>query len=319
MAHNPPHDARESRMRIGVAAGVAALDDSLAGLTARVAAIEAAGFDSVWMGMAWGMDPLTVLAVAGQGTSRLELGSAIVPAPPRHPVVMAQGARTAQAALGGRFRLGIGMSHETMMRGSLGLDVDRPVARLREYLTVLRPLLDGRPVSFHGAHYDVEAELGIESADVPVLVAALGPKALAVTGELADGTITCWVGAQTLASHVVPAITTAAERAGRHAPRVVAILPVALTGAAGAARASLDELFAWYGTLPAFRPMFECEGVSGPGELALVGDEAALDAGLARFEAAGATDLVVNLIDVEPGCAERTLAFLASRLAARRG
>ena len=304
-------------MRIGVALGVGALaETTLAGLTARVAQIEAAGLDSAWMGMAFGMDPMTALAVAGQASTTLELGTAIVPAPPRHPVVMAQGARTAQAALGGRFRLGVGLSHETMMRGSLGLSIDTPAARLREYLTVLRPLLEGRPVAFHGEHYDVEAEIGVESADVPLLVAALGPKALAVTGELADGTITAWVGPHALDSLIVPAIGAAAARAGKPAPRIVAILPIALTASPGPARAALDEEWAWYGTLPAFRPMFEREGVSGPGGVAMVGDEATLDAGLARLEAAGATDFVANLIDADAGCAARTFAYLASRRAA---
>src|SRR5690606_10261279 len=109
-------------MRLGIAVGVGAQREiTIDGLAARAEQLEAAGFDGMWMGMAWGMDPTIALPVAGRSTTTLEFGSAIVPTLPRHPVVMAQQARTAQAALGGRFTLGIGVSHETMMRDNLGL------------------------------------------------------------------------------------------------------------------------------------------------------------------------------------------------------
>ena len=154
--------------------------------------------------MAFGMDPMTALSVAGQATERLEFGTAIVPTMPRHPVVMAQGARTAQAALGGRFTLGVGVSHPVMMRDGLGLPYERPVEHLREYLSVMAPLLRGEPVSFRGRRYEVEVSIAIDCDPVPVLIAALGSAALRVAGELTDGTITAWAGPRTLETYIVP-------------------------------------------------------------------------------------------------------------------
>ncbi len=301
-------------MRIGIAAGVGAPDETtIGGLTRRAAQLEAAGIDGMWMGMAWGMDPTIALAVAGRGTTRLRFGSAIVPTLPRHPVVMAQQARTAQAALGGRFTLGIGVSHETMMRDRLGLGYGGLVRHLREYLTVLEPLLAGRPARHQGADYRVDVEINVDSAPVSVLVAALGPTMLSVTGELADGTITAWVGIRTIESHIVPTLHAAASSAGRPPPRVVAILPIALTDDPDGARDALARMWSWYGTLPAFQAMFDKEGAAGPADVALIGDEATLDAALDRLESAGVTDYVANLIHADPATEARTFDYLVGR------
>lgn len=301
-------------MRIGVAVGVGAPGEtSIDGLARRAAELERAGLDAMWMGMAWGMDPTIALAVAGRGTTRLRFGSAIVPTLPRHPVVTAQQARTTQAALGGRFTLGIGVSHETMMRASLGLAYDGLVRHLREYLTVLEPLLAGRPARYAGSEYQVDVEISVESAPVSVLVAALGPRMLSVTGELADGTITAWVGVRTIESYVVPTLHGAAAAAGRPTPRIVAILPIALTDDPGAAREALARMWSWYGTLPAFQAMFDREGATGPADVALIGDESTLDAALARMASAGVTDYVANLIHADPATEARTFDYLVDR------
>lgn len=301
-------------MRLGIAVGVGAQREiTIDGLAARAEQLEAAGFDGMWMGMAWGMDPTIALPVAGRSTTTLEFGSAIVPTLPRHPVVMAQQARTAQAALGGRFTLGIGVSHETMMRDNLGLGYRGLVRHLREYLTVLDPLLAGKPVRHQGTDYRVDVEISVHSPPVPVLVAALGPAMLSVTGELADGTITAWVGIRTIETHIVPTLHAAASAAGRPTPRVVTILPIALTDDPAAARDALARMWSWYGTLPAFQAMFDREDVGGPADVALIGDEATLDAGLARLEAAGVTDYVANLIHADPQTEARTFDYLVGR------
>jgi 5,10-methylenetetrahydromethanopterin reductase len=301
-------------MRIGIAVGIGdPREESIDGLVARAAEIEAGGLAAMWMGMAWGMDPTVALAVAGRATSRLEIGTSIVPTYPRHPVVMAQGARTAQAALGGRFTLGIGPSHAAMMRDDLGLAFERPAAHMREYLSVLLPLLDGREVTFAGEEFRVDAAITVRSAPVPVMVAALGPRMLRIAGELTEGTLTGWAGARTIASHVVPTITAAAEGAGRPAPRVAVGLPIAVTADPDGARAEIDRRMSWYGTLPAFQAMFDREGVAGPGAVALVGDEATLDRELDRIEQAGATDFVGQVQVVDPGAAQRTFDYLIAR------
>jgi F420-dependent oxidoreductase-like protein len=301
-------------MRIGITVGIGErAEESIDGLVARAAEIEGAGLATMWMPVAFGMDPMTALAVAGRATSRIECGTAIVPAFPRHPVAMAQQARTTQAALGGRFTLGIGVSHEVMMSDALGLPFDRPASRLREYLSVLMPLLEGDAVAFRGEHYGVDVAISVDSPPVPVLVAALGPRMLRVAGELTTGTMTAWVGARTLASHVVPTITAAADAAGRPRPRIAAGLPIALTNDPAAARDHVTARSGRYGSLPAFRAMFDREGVRGPADVALVGDEAVLDAELDRLEEAGATDFVAQIQLVDPSAGRRTFDYLVAR------
>ncbi len=151
---------------------------------------------------------------------------------------------------------------------------------------------------------------------MPLLVAALGDVMLRLAGTYADGTITSWVGPRTLATHIVPGISAAATKAGRPAPRVAVGLPIALTNDPDSARATLAERAAWYNSLPSYRAMLDIEGVANPADIAMVGDEKALDAQLAGLRDAGATDFLAQLMPVGPGSVERTLDYLASRVAA---
>lgn len=302
-------------MKIGITVGLGArAERTISGLVARAGEIEGRGFDSLWMPAAFSFDAITALVAVGRETSRLEIGTAVVPTLPRHPVVMAQQALTAQAALDGRFTLGIGLSHKVMMEDSLGLPLEHPAAHLGEYLAVLAPLLAGKPVAFHGDEYRVEAAVDIEgAAPVPLLVAALGPLVLRLAGRLTDGTITSWVGPRTLDEHIVPTIQQAAAAAGRPAPRVAVGLPIMLTNDAEGARARLGARAAWYSTLPSYAAMFEREGVAGPGDVALIGDEAALDAGLGRLRDAGATDFLAQIMADDTASAARTFEYLAGK------
>jgi len=310
------HKPEEESMKIGVTVGLGAPDErTLAGLIARANQLEQMGFHSLWLPTAFAFDAITALAVVGRETKRLEIGTAVVPTFPRHPVVMAQQALTAQEALGGRFVLGVGLSHKVMMEDMLGLPYERPAQHMREYLAVLVPLLRGEPASFRGELYRVEASVTVGAATrVPLLVAAMGPAMLKLAGTVADGTITSWVGPRTFETHVVPTITRAAQEAGRPAPRIAAGLPIALTTDPDGVRQRLAGQVAWYNTLPSYRAMFDREGVSGPADVALVGDEPALDAQLARLEEAGVTDFLAQVVSPEPGMAARTLQYLAGRL-----
>jgi F420-dependent oxidoreductase-like protein len=266
----------------------------------------------MWMPNAFGMDAITALVAAGMGTERIEIGTAVVPTFPRHPVVMAQQALTAQAALGGRFTLGIGLSHKVMMEDAMGIPYERPAAHMREYLSVLVPLLRGEPVSFHGEQYNVETAVAVaEAATVPVVVAALGPAMLRLAGQFADGTITSWVGPKTLETHTIPGIRAAADEAGRPAPRILVGLPIELTSDEANARERVAERSAWYNTLPSYRSMLDIEGAEGPADIALVGDDASLRRQLGRLRDAGTTDLLAQIVTSEPGSPARTLAFLA--------
>lgn len=303
-------------MRIGITVGLGSRSESTVdGIAARIADAEARGFASVWSTNAFGFDAITALAAAARGTHRVELGTAVVPTYPRHPVVMAQQALTAQSALGGRFTLGIGLSHETTVTGALGIPFERPARHMREYLSVLTPLLDGNPASVEGDLYNVKARVFVgEVPRVPVVVAALGPAMLKLAGEMADGTITSWVGPRTLETHIVPRITKGAQAAGRPAPRVVVGLPIVLTSDPEGARNRFAPSVTGYGNLPSYRAMFEIEGVESPADVALFGDAATLGKALDQLADAGATDFQAQVISAEPGSASRTLDFLGSRI-----
>ncbi len=303
-------------MRIGVVSAAqgnpnAGLDD----LVAEAQAAEAKGFAFLSVPNIFGLDAIGALTVVGRETSRIELATGVVPTPPRHPHAMAQQAVTAQAASGGRFVLGIGLSHKIVIESMLGLSYAKPAQQMREYLEVLMPLVHGKQASFQGELYRVNAGLQVAgAAPVPVVVAALGPRMLEVAGSLADGTATWMTGLKTLAEHTVPTIGAAAKEAGRPEPRVIAALPIALTADRDAAREKAAQAFQIYGTLPSYRAMLDREGAATPGDVALVGDEAELRKGLRALADAGVTDFAASVYAADAGSIERTTAFLESEL-----
>ncbi len=279
---------------------------------------EERGFHTAWVGQTTDHDALTLLALAGRETRRIELGSWVVPTPPRHPAALAQQALTAQSASGGRLLLGVGASHAAVVEKRLGLDASHPVRDLREYLAVLRPLLAGEAVAFEGAVYRVQLQLETSgAAPPPVLLAALGPRMLALAGSLADGAAIWLGGPRYLEGFALPRLRRAALEAGRPAPRVVAGLPVLVTDAPARGRAAAETFLAESARLPAYRRVLEREGASAPSDVALIGSEEEIGARLDALAALGVTDFnaVVVPFDDEPGAAARTLAFLAARAA----
>jgi F420-dependent oxidoreductase-like protein len=254
--------------------------------------LAADGYSCLSSSHIFGYDAITLLGVVGVAVPDVELMTAVVPIYTRHPIAMAQQALTVQAATGGRFALGIGLSHQVLVEAVYGLSFDQPLRAMREYLAILMPLLHHERVRVKGETVSASAgPLEVEvSAPPQVIVAALGTAMLELAGEVADGTATWMTGPKTLAEHIVPTIRTAAERAGRPAPRVLAALPVCVTDEVVAARQRADEVFAIYGTLPSYRAMLDREGAAGPGDAAIVGDEAAVRAVLEELEAAGVTD-----------------------------
>jgi 5,10-methylenetetrahydromethanopterin reductase len=302
-------------MRIGVIHGVTAGEDGgLDSVVRQARAREAEGFATFWLPNIFGLDAITTLALAGRETKRIELGTAVVPTYPRHPIAMAQQALTAGVAANGRFTLGLGLSHKLVIEDLMGMSYAAPVRHMREYLSVLQDLLAGRPSKFAGQEYRVNLGLQVPGAKpVPVLVAALGEQMLRVCGRLADGTILWMTGPKTIAQHVAPTLFAAAKEAGRPQPRIVANLPIALTNAPDAAREWVGRNFAIYGSLPSYRAMLDREGAAGPAEVTIAGDEKALDAALGRLRDLGVSDFAGAIAAVDAETAKRTLAFLASR------
>jgi F420-dependent oxidoreductase-like protein len=269
------------------------------GQVEAVVEAEQDGFEGIWLGQIFGPDVLTVIAMAGEKTSRIELGTSVVPTYPRHPVAMAQQALTTQAATGGRFNLGIGLSHKPVVEGMWGMSYERPAVHMREYLSVLRPLLKEGRVSFSGEFFRVSATVQVVTPEPPpVLIAALAPVMLRLAGELADGTVTFMVGRKTLETHIVPRINSAAEAAGRAEPRVVVSLPVAVTDDVDGARERAARSFQLYGALPNYQRMLNIEGAAGPAEVAIVGNEREVEGQLRGIAAAGATDFLADMFPV---------------------
>jgi F420-dependent oxidoreductase-like protein len=301
-------------MRVGIfssAITTGTVDDVVA--EARVVGEE--GFASFWVSQIFSHDALTALAVAGREVPGLELGTSVVPTFPRHPMVMAQQALTTNAACGGRLCLGIGLSHQIVIEGMFGLSFDKPVRHLREYLSVLLPLLRGEAVDVDGESYRVRGALSVAGATPPaVAVAALGPQMLRLAGSMTDGTVTWCVGPNTLRDLTVPTLRDAAEAAGRPPPRVIAAFPVCVTRDAAAARERASTVFAIYGQLPSYRAMMDREGVEGPADLAVVGGAAEVQDAIAALAGVGVTDFVAAEFGSTPDERAETRAALRGLL-----
>ena len=293
----------------------AATVDSVA---AQLVRLEDLGFDSAWMpGIPNGPDVLTLLAAAGRSTERIEIGTAIVPTYPRHPVALAAQALTVNDALGGRLTLGIGVSHQKVIEGQLGLSFDRPVGHMREYLSILRPLLEHQQVDFRGDTMRTRIRLDASISGYPpppVVLAALGDQMLGVAGSMADGVVTWMTGLNTIEQRTIPTLQAAAAAAGRCPPRVIIGLPVMVTDDVEAARQRANEIFAVYGRLPSYQAMLAAEGATSPGGVAIIGDESAIAAALDRMECFGASDFQVTPFGEADEMA-RTLELVASRRA----
>jgi F420-dependent oxidoreductase-like protein len=271
---------------------------SLNDMVDRARRLAVPGIASLWSPQIFGWDTLTALAVVGREVNGPRLGTGVVPVQPRHPVMLAAQALTVQAACGGRLDLGIGLSHQIVIEGVFGLPWERQVRYMREYLEILVPLLRGEQVSFQGEILRANTFGPLEASGgpaPPVLVAALGPQMLRLTAELAAGTVTWMTGPATLADHVVPTITAAADAAGTPSPRVVVHLPVCVTADPERARTRAAEIFAVYGHLPSYRAMLDREGAAGPPDLAIVGDEEAVAAGISAVANSGATEFVATV------------------------
>ncbi|WIX79779.1 TIGR03564 family F420-dependent LLM class oxidoreductase [Amycolatopsis carbonis] len=273
-------------MKIGIAIGDLRGPASAAELVGQARAAAAAGFSTAWVSQALGWDAMVALGALGS-VSGIALGTAVVPVPQRHSLVLAGQALSVQAATGNRLTLGIGAGIAAMVGPMFGLPVDRPARRLREYLEVLIPLLRGESVAFSGETLTAFGSVAVPGARPPsVLVAAMGPAMLRVAGELADGTVTWLAGPRTLGEHVVPSITTASTRS----PRVVAGLPVCVTADENGVRARISADFALAAQSPEYRAVFDREGVTGAGDVAVVGDEDAVASQLGRLRDAGVTE-----------------------------
>ena len=302
-------------MRIGLMHGDVS-NFTVAEMVQQIVDEEQDGFECAWFGQIFGADSLTVIAMAGQRTSRIQIGTAVIPTYTRHPWAMAQQAMTVQAATDNRFTLGIGPSHQVVVEHMWGLSYEKPARHVKEYLSVLLPLMrDGR-VAFSGEVYRTTGAIEVPGIQpIPVIISALAPMMLKIAGTMADGTVTWMTGPKTIETHVVPGITAAAREAGKPAPRVVVGLPIAVSDDVAAAREAAGKAFRMYGGLPNYKRMLDKEGAAGPADVAIVGNEAQVEQQIRALANAGATDFVAPVFPVGPDATAslaRTRALLRS-------
>ena len=285
-------------MDIGVMVGGSGVADVIA----AVQDVVDAGVRRVWLPQVFSNEALTVIAVAGREIPDVEFGTAVIPTYPRHPLVLALQALTTSAALGpgSRLHLGIGLSHQLVIEGMFGMAFEKPATHMREYLSALRPVLDGQPVDVQGETLRAATLMGPISVDgagpVPVLVAALGPALLRVAGELADGTLTWMAAPRVVADRIAPSITAAAEAAGRPRPRIGIGLPVAVTNDVDAILQRAASTYAIYGTLPSYRKLLDEAGLDGPAGVVIAGDEDEVADRIRALADVGATELLASPI-----------------------
>jgi F420-dependent oxidoreductase-like protein len=295
----------------------------VAKLASDAAAAERAGFTSVWLPQIPGdFDAFVAITLAAQATSRIELGTAVVPIQTRHPIAMAQEVMSVQAVAEGRFTLGIGVSHDWVIEDQLGLPFARPAHHMRRYLEVLNPALGGPgSVDVENDLYRVHSPMDVSDwGPNPVLLAALGPAMLRVAGERASGTILWLADERAVGEHVVPRITKAAAEAGRPAPRIVAGVPVALcpNDEVDAAREQANRALGHSEYCASYQRLLDRGDARNEGDILAAGDESAVEKRLRAFKDAGTTDLSVRVLplgrdrDARIASKRRTLEFLSS-------
>jgi F420-dependent oxidoreductase-like protein len=281
---------------------------------AQLAELRDEGFSRVWSTqMPYERDLLTAMAVGFREVDGIELATGVLPIQNQHPMLLAQRALTLNLIAGGRFVLGLGMTHRAVTEGMWGIPWDKPIRRLGEYLDGLLPLLAGERADAVGSTVTTRGALHIPGAPTPdVYIAALGPQMLRLAGRRVAGTVTWMTGPKTLGGHVGPTLRDAAAEAGRPegGVRVVAALPISVTDDVAGARSLAAEQFAVYGQLPSYRAMLDREGYAGPEDAALIGDESTVSDRLEELRAAGVDEYVGAPFDPSPEGRARTRALL---------
>ncbi len=270
---------------------------------------EALGFHGAWFPSTMASDALTLAALAAAATERIGVGTAVVPMPTRHPMVLAQQALTVQAVARGRFSLGVGTGHPLLVAQAYGVRPMRRLVEVRDHLDALRNALSGPDGSRGGG----PAGLIMVEPSLPVglVVGALSPRLAALGGALASGVVTWLTPASYIADILVPAVASGAERTNVIAPPTVACVPVILTGDREHARAAAEAEIGVALRLPAFRAMLESAGAIGRGQPADLGftdvlldrvvawgDQELLVSRLADYARAGVSEIAVAPIGV---------------------
>jgi len=258
------------------------------------------------------------VALVGAASSRIELGTAVVPVQPRHPIALAQQALSTQAVCGGRLTLGLGVSHHWIIDEMLGLPYEKPALTMRCYLDVLDQALTGPgQVDIENELFRIHNPLDVtDVAPTSVMLAALGPAMLQLAGERTDGTILWMADERAIGSHVAPKITAAASGAGRErAPRIVAGVPVCLCrdDEVDAAVDRTNRVLAEAEVSPNYQRLLDTGDARQVGDILAAGSESTVEKRLRAFLDAGATDVSVRVVPIGSDREERLASMLRTR------
>lgn len=301
-------------MRIGLSGGAADVDTMIR----QAQHAEADGFAALWYASAVGGDPLVAMAMAGRATSTIELGTAVLQTYPCHPLLQANRVAAAANAMGRPgLTVGLGPSHEPVIRGAFGLPYDTPGRDTEEYLRIIGPLLNGQQVDFDGSMWTAHSADRMVSLEhrAPVLVSAMSPRLLRAAGELTDGVVLWMASAKAIAEYIAPQVRRAAADAGRPPPRIVAGLPVAVHDRPAAAAAAVDLSSPTFAGMSVYRRIIEIGGGRTPSDVAIVGNEASVEQQLHDLLGAGATDIWAQPVSVGPDRETRRASVKRTRTA----
>ena len=282
-----------------------------------IVASEAVGVQQIWMtNIPWSPDVLTTFAAAAIKTSRIRLGTSILPTYPRHPVVLAQQVLALHDIAQDPLRLGIGPSHRAIIEDIYGLPQTKPLVHLREYVKVLHSILWEGKVDHHGEFFNIVIEFP-SKAQIPVLISTLGRKAFELAGEVADGALSWMCPIPYLLQTGIPSLRKAAAANGRsNTPPLVAHVPVAFSQDHNSVMVAGHKMFDMYAKLPFYVKMFADAGFPQISDkkvtddlvnnMIISGNADTLATSFIKLLATGLDELIISLVPVVDEVHEQT-------------
>lgn len=258
----------------------------------RARIVEKHGYESLWTTqLPTARDASVVLAAYASATQRVKLGTGVLPIYTRHPTAIVQMAATLDELSGGRFILGLGVSHRVTVEGMWGLRLESPVEAMREYLTIVRSSIRDGACSFEGKYFTAQwSYLGPRREEMPVMISALNPRMLELAGELADGVVLYMCAPGYIEEHVMPHLRSGREKAGKSMDgfEVVAAVDACVTSDRGAALETYQKTLDRYAALPFYRKAMEAGGFNAD-VLAAIGHAQQVREAIARYREVGVT------------------------------
>jgi len=304
--------------------GIVVAGATAAETVSNICRAEQLGIEAVWLtSEGGGGDPLTVLAAAASRTERVLLGTAVLLMWGYHPVALARQARVIDSLAPGRLRLGIGPGHRRPMERSFGVEFSKPLARLREYIRVVKTMLQRGSVDVEGRYYTAHATIP-EPLDIPIMGSALRRLAFHLCGTESDGAITWLCPFRYLRNVAMPSLRDAALGAGREIPPLIVHAPVCVHENVQQVRNAVREQLGFFPLSATYARMFRDAGFPDTLEtgwtdemidaVTVAGDERAVVEKLGVLFRDGASEIMATVLTVgedRTQSAERTIRLLA--------